>query len=310
METLFLNDETRLAGHSCATIGFFDGVHRGHQFLIGQLQKLAMERGERTMVITFEHHPRQVVCPDWQPLLLTTVEEKQRLLSEAGVDVLVVLRFDAAMAALSAREFMGRVLKDRLNVSTLLTGYDNRFGRGRTEGFDDYVAYGHEIGIDVVRAEALSMNETTVSSSRIRQLIADGRVEMAADCLGRCYELSGRVVHGEQIGRRMGFPTANIVPDNGQKLIPADGVYAVKVATDDIETAGMMNIGTRPTFDGRERTLEVHLLDFAGDLYDHRLRVIFVARLREELTFASVEALRQQMETDAQSTRKLLEGKI
>ena len=261
------------------------------------------------MVVTFERHPRQVICPDWQPQLLTSLEEKEALLAATGIDVMVVLRFDAAMAALSAQAFMSRVLKDRLNVDALLAGYDNRFGHGRTEGFDDYVGYGKTIGIDVVGAEALMQQESAVSSTRIRRLICEGRVGEAADCLGRRYSLSGNVVHGEQVGRRLGFPTANIVPEDSQKLLPADGVYAVEAWTDDgRRMAGVMNIGTRPTFNGHSRTLEVHLLDFSGDLYNQRLTVSFAARLRDECTFTSADALQQQMILDVNNAREILNG--
>ena len=309
METVILKEETFLTERSCATIGFFDGVHRGHRFLIEQLRQLACRRGERSMVVTFERHPRQVICPDWQPQLLTSLEEKESLLAATGIDVMVVLRFDAAMAALSAQAFMSRVLKDRLNVDALLAGYDNRFGHGRTEGFDDYVGYGKTIGIDVVGAEALMQQESAVSSTRIRRFISEGRVGEAADCLGRRYTLSGNVVHGEQVGRQLGFPTANIVPEDSQKLLPADGVYAVEVWTDDgRKVAGVMNIGTRPTFNGHSRTLEVHLLDFSGDLYNRRLTVSFAARLRDECTFTSADALQQQMNLDVNNAREILNG--
>lgn len=309
METVILKEETFLTERSCATIGFFDGVHRGHRFLIEQLRQLACRRGERSMVVTFERHPRQVICPDWQPQLLTSLEEKEALLAATGIDVMVVLSFDAAMAALSAQAFMSRVLKDRLNVDALLAGYDNRFGHGRTEGFDDYVGYGKTIGIDVVGAEALMQQESAVSSTRIRRLISEGRVGEAADCLGRRYTLSGNVVHGEQVGRQLGFPTANIVPEDSQKLLPADGVYAVEVWTDDgRKVAGVMNIGTRPTFNGHSRTLEVHLLDFSGDLYNRRLTVSFAARLRDECAFTSADALQQQMNLDVNNAREILNG--
>ena len=311
METVLLSGGSRPTGCFCGTIGFFDGVHLGHRCLIDQLLQAAADRGEGSMVITFERPPRQVVDPDWRPMLLTSLDEKKRLLSAAGVDVLALLRFDASMAALSARDFMCSVLREQLHCRTLLSGYDNRFGRGRAEGFEAYVGYGHELGIEVLRAEALMLDAEAVSSSRIRRLIGAGEMESAARCLGRRYELSGRVVHGEQIGRQLGFPTANIVADDPQKLVPADGVYAVDVTTSDgCHHAGMMNIGTRPTFDGEHRTLEVHLLDFAGDLYDQSLSVAFVSRLREELTFASADALRRQMNADAAVVRKLLFDKI
>lgn len=307
MEMIYLDSATCLPEGACATIGFFDGVHRGHLALLEELKGLANEHGLLSMVITFAEHPRQVVGTDWQPRLLTTLEEKRRLIGEAGIDRLVVLRFDEAMAGLSAREFMLRVLKAQLGVRMLLTGYDNRFGHDRREGFDDYVAYGSKMGIDVRLGRMLSVGEGAVSSSRVRRLLTAGNVAEAAECLGRRYGIAGRVVHGEQIGRRMGFPTANMEPDDGLKLVPMDGVYAVTamVEGEDVALQGLMNIGSRPTFKGHWRTLEVHLLDFGADIYGRRLRVTFVERLRDELHFESAEALRLQMAQDEAQARRL-----
>lgn len=307
METIYLDSATCLAENACATIGFFDGVHRGHRALLEELKRLAKGHGLLSMVITFAEHPRKVVGTDWQPRLLTTLEEKRRLMDEAGIDRMVVLRFDAAMAGLSAREFMLRVLKGQLGVRMLLTGYDNRFGHDRREGFSDYVAYGREMGIDVRLGQMLSVGEGAVSSSRVRRLLTAGNVGEAAVCLGRRYEMAGCVVHGEQIGRQMGFPTANLEPDDRLKLVPMDGVYAVTAAMEDDGRVlqGLMNIGSRPTFDGHRRTLEVHLLDFGGDIYGRRLRVAFVERLRDELHFDSAESLRLQMEHDKAKARRL-----
>lgn len=314
METIYLDSETCFVEKTCATIGFFDGVHRGHLALLEQLKGLARHRGQVSTVITFERHPRQVVSTDWQPLLLTTLEEKCQLIAQAGIDLLVVLRFDARMAALSARAFMDVVLKRQLCVLTLLTGYDNRFGHDRVECFDDYVTYGRELGIDVRLGQVLNIGDGAVSSSRVRRLLNSGDVRGAADCLGRRYVLSGAVVHGEQIGRQMGFPTANMAVADNQKLVPTDGVYAVGVSIAEesgapqvqprTELRGVMNIGTRPTFNGQQRTLEVHLLDFSGDLYGKRLTVSFIERLRAELHFESPEELRRQMMADAEQARR------
>lgn len=189
-----------------ATIGFFDGVHQGHRFLIDRLCRIARERGMRSMVITFARHPRQVLQTDWQPQLLSTIDEKRELLRQTGIDRVEVLQFDVAMSELSAHDFMQQVLKERLGVELLLTGYDNRFGHNRAEGFDDYVNYGRELGIEVMAGEPLAVKDTNVSSSRIRKLLQEGDVADAALCLGYPYPLSGCVVHGEQIGRQLGFP--------------------------------------------------------------------------------------------------------
>lgn len=306
MEWIFLNEDTQLREEACATVGYFDGVHRGHLFLVERLRQLAAERGWLSMVVTFDRHPRQVVSTGWQPRLLTTLAEKGRFLEGAGLDRLALLHFDESMARLSARQFMA-VLRERLGVRVLLTGYDNRFGHNRLEGFDDYVAYGHELGIDVVQGDVLSVCGGAVSSSRVRRLLDHGEVREAAACLGRFYCVSGEVVHGEQIGRQMGFPTANLQLDDENKLVPRSGVYAVEVGIDGVEELhrGVMNIGMRPTFDGQRRTLEVYLLQYEGDLYGRKLTVGFVDRLRDELHFDSADALRVQMLQDVEEADRI-----
>jgi riboflavin kinase/FMN adenylyltransferase len=279
---------------------------------------MAEERQMASAVITFERHPRQVLGSDWQPQLLTTLEEKQALIEAAGVDRLVVLRFDREMAALSARDFMEQVLLRQLGVRVLVTGYDNRFGHDRKEGFDDYVHYGQELGIVVHRNVKLSCQgyDFSVCSSNIRSLLYDnGDVETAAVFLERPYQLSGKVMPGEHIGHQLGFPTANLQPDDPFKLIPASGVYAVWAQVVDQTThrssnlPAMMNIGTRPTFDGRSRTLEVNIFDFDGDLYGQTVLITFIARLREERKFESPEALVSQLKEDRQTCLDLLYNK-
>lgn len=281
-----------------ATIGMFDGVHLGHQFVLQQTIYLARESGLQPLCITFDHSPRQ-------EQVLTPLDEKVRLIRKMGIDRVEVLAFTAELKSLTARQFMEQVLRDQMNVRVLLTGYDNRFGRNREEGFDDYVRYGQELGIEVVSLPPAPSEgrEGVVSSSYIRQLLLDGQVAEAADCLGHPYSISGHVAHGEHIGTELGFPTANLVPSESQ-LIPAPGAYAVKVTLltphSSLHTEnGMMNIGTRPTFDGHEQTLEVHILHFHEDLYGQALSVEFVQRLREERRFDSMEALKEQLKQDA-----------
>lgn len=313
-------------GRYAATTGFFDGVHRGHCFLLDQLRQEACVRGMKSMAITFDRHPREVVQAGWQPQLLTTLEEKCTLLAQTGIDVLVLLDFDKAMAALTARQFMAEVLYSRLGVELLLTGYDNRFGHDRRETFDDYVRYGSEMGIEVICAEALRAGteptptcglvrglplhqESTedcpcesgraFSSSLVRQFLANGDVSAAAECLGRYYSISGHVVHGERKGHGLGFPTANLLPDEPLKLIPARGAYAVEaILSDGARHHAMTNIGTRPTFHGEQQTLETHIFNFTQDIYDQSLTLAFIARLRDEMTFPSPEALSSQLAKD------------
>lgn len=229
-----------------ATIGFFDGVHRGHQFLIDEVKTEAAKAGLQSLVITFDRHPRQVLQQSYQPQLLTTLDEKLRLLSLTGIDDIYVLHFTQDMAALTAKEFMSQILHDKLNVRKLVIGYDNRFGHNRAEGFDDYVQYGRDLGIEVIQAHPFEISGVKVSSSVVRAFLNGGEVEMAKRCLGRPFMLSGTVVRGFQEGRKMGFPTANLQTAEGL-LIPADGVYAVKVKVCDTGKwlPAMTNIGTR-----------------------------------------------------------------
>ncbi len=282
-----------------ATIGMFDGVHRGHQFVLQQVIDCASKCGLKPLCITFDHSPRA-------EQVLTPLDEKLRLIRQTGIERCEVLQFTPALKVLTAREFMERELKDRLGVCVLLTGYDNRFGHNREEGFEDYVRYGKELGIEVRGLPAKGQ----VSSSYIRQQLLSGDVSGAAECFGHPYSISGHVVHGEHIGSRLGFPTANIVPEVANQLIPANGVYAIKVriagSEKQEEWKGMMNIGTRPTFGQHVQTLEAHLLHYTGDLYAQHLTVDFISRLREERPFDSPEALQEQLKKDASEAEHLL----
>ena len=289
-----------------ATIGFFDGVHRGHRFLIERLKEDAKAAGLESTVITFERHPRQVLSSDYQPKLLTTFEEKRLLLSRTGVDNCAVLQFDRQMAQMTAREFMERVLAGLLNVKRLYIGYDHRFGHNREDGFEDYVRYGRELGIEVLQNTAFDLEGVNVSSSVIRSFLQEGEVEMAARCLGYPYFVSGKVMPGVQEGRKLGFPTANIEV-TAEKLIPAPGVYAVTARLEGSAALkpAMMNIGTRPTFGENEQTLEVHILDFEDNIYGKELLVSFDRRLRGERKFRSAEDLAGQLRKDAEEVRHI-----
>lgn len=290
-----------------ATIGFFDGVHRGHQFLIDEVKTEAAKAGLQSLVITFDRHPRQVLQQSYQPQLLTTLDEKLRLLSLTGIDDIYVLHFTQDMAALTAKEFMSQILHDKLQVRKLVIGYDNRFGHNRTEGFDDYVQYGRDLGIEVIQAHPFEISGVKVSSSVVRAFLNGGEVEMAKRCLGRPFMLSGTVVRGFQEGRKMGFPTANLQTAEGL-LIPADGVYAVKVKVCDTGKwlPAMTNIGTRPTFHGTARTLETHIFDFDRDIYGAPMTVGFIRRIRGERMFDGEQALAEQLRKDEQEIRKIL----
>ncbi len=294
-----------------ATIGFFDGVHRGHRFLIRQLTRYAVGHDLASLLVTFRTHPRQVMQAAYQPQLLTTYDEKCGQLATTGADYCLTLDFTTALAALSARRFMAEILKEKLSVKALVIGYDHRFGHDRSEGFAEYVEYGRELGMEVVRADAFAMSEVNVSSSMVRACLAEGEVGIAARCLTRPYEITGRVVHGFHVGHELGFPTANIQVEDSQKLIPKNGVYAVwvkgKIGGEEHVWGGMLNIGLRPTMEnGENRTIEVHLLDFAGDLYGCRLTLSFVRRLRDERKFRNKGELVHQLREDEAMVRMIL----
>lgn len=300
MKTIYYNNTDVQTEPCVATIGFFDGVHRGHQFLIHHLVETARQDGMQSMVITFDEHPRKVLQSDYQPEMLSTLDSKLLLLSKTEVDNAVVLHFDKAMAAMSAREFMQQVLHDHLHVKKLFIGYDHRFGHNREETFDDYVRYGKEMGIEVIKNQAFSLNGINVSSSVIRSFLKEGEVDMANQCLGYPYTIIGKVVNGYHEGRKMGFPTANLDLSHFGQMIPAPGVYAVKARLENtvVWKRGMMNVGTRPTFDGKQLTLETHIFNFDGDIYGQLLLVSFVQRIRGEQKFEGPEELAAQLKED------------
>jgi len=303
--------DTMIVPECAATIGVFDGVHAGHRQVIRQMMDEAQQHGYKSMVITFDKLPQQLLVPGFQPQLITTLDEKIQLLEELGIDYLVVLPFDMQIAQLTAREFMTQILHEHLNVKALCIGYDNQFGRGRMETFDDYVEYGKALGMRVFKAIEVQFEgfDVPVSSSLIRHMIAEeGKVFETSQMLKHYYKLTGSVVAGEHIGTGLGYPTANVVPDNAEKLIPADGVYAVWASIEGGEPMqAMMNIGKRPTFDGKQRTLEVHIFDFEGDLYGKQIAVSFAHIVRYERYFSSAEELKRQIKKDEVSIKELFE---
>ena len=283
-----------------ATIGFFDGVHLGHRFLIEQVKELAKDKGLRSALITFPVHPRQVMKSDYRPELLTTPEEKIELLKAQGVDYCIMLDFTVELSQLSALSFMKDILQQRYNVSTLIIGYDHRFGHNRSEGFEDYVRYGQQIGMNVYRAQACMIDDLNISSSLVRTHLLEGKIDLSTRYLGYNYSIEGVVVGGYRVGRTIGFPTANLDLRESNKLIPSDGVYAVRVEVKGCLYAGMLNIGYRPTLDnGSKKSIEVHILRFDEDIYDEKIRLYFVSRIRSEMKFSGLDELIAQLKRDA-----------
>lgn len=291
-----------------ATIGFFDGIHLGHRYLIKQVCEIADQRGYKAAVVTFPVHPRQIVRykPDFK--LLTTWEEKLSILSDSGLDYCIALDFTEKLAALSAKDFM-LFLKNEFNVKLLLVGYDHRFGHNRSEGFPDYVRYGEELGIKVLLNEVYKTDENEViSSSLIRNSLLLGKVSDAAKLLGYYYYLEGIVVSGRQLGRQIGYPTANLKVGSPDKVIPADGVYAVWVTIDGKKYGGMLSIGVRPTVNnGTDRTIETHIFNFDSDIYGKTIRISFVSYIRLEEKFGTIDELIAQLHKDAEVSTHILE---
>lgn len=281
-----------------ATLGTFDGVHKGHKTILEKLTKSSKNSGHDSVVLTFFPHPRMVLQQNTGIELLNTMKEKAFLLDECGINNLIVHPFDKAFSRLTAEDFVKTVLVEKLNISKIIIGYDHRFGRNRTATIDDLIYFGEQYGFEVEQISALEVNEVSVSSTKIRNALNEGDITTANEFLGYNYFITGKVVKGEQRGRTIGFPTANISIDEDYKLIPANGVYIASAEIDGITVNGMMNIGNRPTVGGTNQSIEIHFFDLNKDLYNKELKVSLHKRLRNEEKFASVEALKQQLIED------------
>ena len=297
MEIIFDIAQHSYAQPKAVTVGFFDGVHIGHRFLIRELQRVAAETALKTAIITFSGHPRKVLHPDYCPQLITTNEEKMEAFTALSVDYCYILPFTSDLAAMPAKEFMKTILKEQIGASVLLIGYDHRFGKDRSESFDDYVKYGDELGIKVIAAPRLLEGDEASSSSAVRRLILAGKMREAAALLARPYQITGVVAPGHKVGREIGFPTANLqLP--AEKILPPEGVYAVNVRMPQ-NYGGMLYIGKRPTLNnGEEKSIEVNIFDFIGDIYGCELTIEIVERIRDDIRFDSVAALKKQLEAD------------
>ena len=290
-----------------ATTGFFDGVHTGHRLVIERLVSLARERGDESLVVTFWPHPRAVLQDGARELrLLTTLEEKKAMLAALGVDRVEVLDFTRAFASLTAEQYLRDILRTRLGVTTLLVGYDNRLGSDRLTA-PALAPLAQEVGIELIELPPLSFRAESrnleVSSTKIRCALQDGRIEEATSMLGYGYSLTGVVVAGNRMGRTIGFPTANLRLYEPLKLVPARGVYVVEAEVLGKKYRGMTDIGTRPTVGGTFPTIETHILDFDEDIYGLPLTITFLRRLRDEIHFPSLEALKQQLILDREACR-------
>ncbi|HKK24197.1 MAG TPA: bifunctional riboflavin kinase/FAD synthetase [Gracilimonas sp.] len=290
------------------TVGTFDGVHRGHRALIETVVEKARKRNARSVVVTFDPHPREIINPGKSGIqMLTTLKERCELLEDIGVDVLLVIPFDRDFSLLTSEEFVRDVIYKHVGVSEFVIGYDHQFGRDREGTIDTIEKLGKDLGFDSHVVSKQEMGDVTISSTLIRKTLSEeGDVKQAAEYLNRRYLLNGIVTHGDQRGKPIGFPTANLKPEHENKVIPKNGVYAVRVRVDGTWYGGMMNIGIRPTFEGQERTLEVHIFEFDEDIYGQTIQVRFVDRIREEMKFEGIEELKKQLLQDKKETLHLL----
>ena len=289
------------------TLGTFDGVHVGHIKIIERLLNASSD-DEQSLVLTFFPHPRMVLQEESDIKLLNTIEERTKLLEKAGLQNLIIHPFDQAFSRLSAEEFVKNILVDIFNIKKIIIGHDHRFGRNRTANIDDLILYGKEFGFEVEQISAQEIDEVSISSTKIRNALNEGKIALANEYLGYNYLFSGTVIHGKKLGRTIGFPTANLKIEESYKLIPAIGVYAVKCTVGTKTVNGMLNIGTNPTVDGQNTSIEVHLFDFQEDLYDKKITVELIKRIRDEQKFASVDELKQQLHKDKVFAEQLFEN--
>ncbi len=287
--------------HPIVTAGTFDGVHAGHGKIIEKLKALAAEHKGETVLITFEPHPRLVLFPEDNGLkLLSTSEERNELLREAGIDHLIIVPFTKDFSRLSSNEWI-HMLVENLLLHTLVIGYDHHFGRNREGSIGQLKQLSKELEFNLVEIPAQDIDDIRVSSTKIRQALMEGDVKSANSCLGHPYSFTGIVVEGNRKGREIGYPTANLEIRNPLKLIPADGVYAVNAVVDNKIHQGMLNIGFRPTVDGKKHAIEVHIFNLEQNLYGTAITIQLMSRIRNEIKFENIDALKSQLDHDAKT---------
>ncbi len=283
---------------SVITIGTFDGVHIGHQKILLKLLQISKSENCESVVLTFFPHPRMVLQHDNTIKLLNTLEEKIKLLEQLGIDNLIIHPFDQEFSQLSAADFVKNILVDQLNIQKIVIGYDHRFGRNRTADISDLIQFGLQFNFEIEEISVEEINDIAVSSTKIRNALMEGEIESATNYLGYNYSITGAVVKGKQLGRTIGFPTANIEINEAYKLIPKKGVYIVSSLIENQLVYGIMNNGNRPTLNGESQTIEVHFFNFDKDIYNQNIEIVFIKYIREEVKFNSLEDLKFQIIKD------------
>lgn len=291
-------NDFRTTKKTILTLGTFDGVHIGHKKILERITQNTENGKYESLVLTFFPHPRMVLQEKSEIKLLNTISEKTKLLEQTGIENLVIHPFNESFSRLTAEEFVHTILVDQFHIHKIIIGHDHRFGRNRTANIDDLIAFGKEYDFEVEQISAQEIQDVSVSSTKIRKALDEGNVALANDYLGYSYFLTGEVVKGKQLGRTIGFPTANINIEEEYKKIPKNGVYVVKTIINEKEVFGMMNIGFNPTVNGEKKTIEVNLFDFDADVYGHKIEVSLLEYLREEQKFGSVELLKEQLNQD------------
>lgn len=292
--------------HTVLTIGTFDGIHIGHQRIITQVVERAKEQGLLPTVLTFFPHPRMVLDPSAPIALIQTIEERAQLLASYGIAQLVIQPFSKQFAALSAQDYVRELLVGKLRAKEIIIGYDHRFGKNRSAGIEELKAFGEQYHFQVEEIPVQEVDSLSVSSTKIRQALEKGDVQTANHYLGYSFSLAGVVVHGQKLGRTLGYPTANLQIENSHKLIPKIGVYAVYMLWEGRKVFGMLSIGKNPTIEGKGESIEVYFFDFNSDLYGKEIRLYLIDFIRDEVKFPSLEALKAQLKKDEDNCKWLI----
>lgn len=299
-------DEFKKLEYAVVTSGTFDGVHFGHQKILQRLDEITKKNGGESVLLTYWPHPRLVLFPDQELYLLTSIEEKAKLLSQKHVDHLIIIPFTETFSGLSSEEFIKDILVEKIGTKKLVIGYDHKFGKNRSGSFEVLRKDGPIYGFEIEEIPKQMIENNAVSSTKIRKALSDGHIEIANDYLGRSFCIHGKVIEGDKIGRTIDFPTANIEVIFKHKLIPAEGIYAVRVKLNDQTYKGMLNIGFRPTFGGTQKRMEVNIFDFNQDIYGDEILVEFYHKIRSEIKFQNVGALKSQLHKDKKEALKIL----